>query len=61
MYAKQSMLTSIFDKWGKFIGANTLKHLAVRNLGGTAEIYPGAFNAGRLLCAHDLAGINLLI
>lgn len=43
MYAKQSMLTSIFDKWGKFIGANTLKHLAVRNLGGTAEIYPGDY------------------
>ena len=36
MYAKQSLLTSIFDKWGKFIGANTLKHLAVRSLGGTA-------------------------
>ena len=43
LYAKQSMLTSIFDKWGKFIGANTLKHLAVRNLGGTAEIYPGDY------------------
>jgi hypothetical protein len=43
MYAKQSLLTSIFDKWGKFIGANTLKHLAVRNLGKTAEIYPGDY------------------
>jgi hypothetical protein len=43
MYAKQSLLTSIFDKWGKFIGANTLKHLVVRNLGGTAEIYPGDY------------------
>jgi hypothetical protein len=43
IYAKQSLLTSIFDKWGKFIGANTLKHLAVRNLGRKAEIYPGDY------------------
>jgi hypothetical protein len=43
IYAKQSLLSSIFDKWGKFIGANTLKHLAVRNLGHKAEIYPGDY------------------
>lgn len=43
--AKQSFLEFVFDKWGKFIGAKTLAHLAVRNIGPQVNLDKLTFDA----------------
>jgi hypothetical protein len=47
--AKQSFLEYVFDKWGKFIGAKTLKHLATRNVGPQIGLEELTFDAASSL------------